>query len=435
MISRFDGGIEIVTGAAIRELIGVLGNTNEAYIDRKGGDCFAPMDFAIVVGWKALIRPLLHSVDCDLLKLVHLSNRFRMMPVAKLFGKGDIVGSTSEITVVINQSSGKMVEVCATIASDDGEPIMQVTSQFFYRGVYTDYKNTFQHKDEGKFKVHLKTPKHVAVLKSKEWFMLEKEDVELLGSSVVFKLHTSTKSSDQANLSSVKTVGIVELELPSKEIVRIASVDYVAGPSLGNPVLDYLNRSGTLLDQPIYLEQPIPLQRGNERTPLIINAPASNENYARISGDYNPVHVSRVFSEYVQLPGTITHGMFTGGAVRTLIEWATEDDGSRMRDFNVNFVGMVLPGDAIQVQLHHIGMIDGCKIIKIEAVKADTEEKVLTGEAIMEQPASAYIFMGQGSQEQGMGMDLYERSPIAKEVWDRADKHFLNTFGKSSQVI
>ena len=428
--SRFDGGMEIVTGAAIRELTGVLGNTNEAYIDRRGKDCLAPMDFAIVVGWKALIKPLLHSVDCDLLKLVHLSNRFRMMPGAKLFKKGDIVNTTSEITAVVNQSSGKTVEVCATIAGDDGKPIMQVTSQFFYRGTYTDHKNTFQRKDDGSFKVQLKTPKEVAVIKSKEWFVLEKEDAELLGNSVVFKIQTFTKFRDQAAFSSVRTEGIVELEVPSKETVQVASVDYFAGPSLGNPVLDYLNRTGTKLDLPVRFEHPIPLQRGSARTPLIIKAPASNEDYARISGDYNPVHVSRTLAEYVKLPGTITHGMFTSGAVRTLIEWATEDDGSYMRDYNVNFVGMVLPGDKIQVQLHHTGMIDGCKIISIEAVKADTEEKVLTGEAIMEQPVSAYVFTGQGSQEQGMGMDLYERSTVAKEVWDRADKHLLNTFGK-----
>ena len=34
------------------------------------------------------------------------------------------------------------------------------------------------------------------------------------------------------------------------------------------------------------------------------------------------------------------------------------------------------------------------------------------------------------SQEQGMGMDLYDSSPIAKEVWDRADKYLMDTYGK-----
>ena len=93
---------------------------------------------------------------------------------------------------------------------------------------------------------------------------------------------------------------------------------------------------------------------------------------------------------------------------------------------------MVLPDDTIEVKLQHVGMISGRKIIKVEAVKAEDEEKVLLGEAEVEQPVSAYIFTGQGSQEQGMGMDLYASSPVAKEIWDRADKHFLDNYGKST---
>ena len=430
MTARFDGGITTVSGASIRDLARVLGNTNEAYADRRGRDPLAPMDFAIVLGWKALIKPLLHSVDGDLLKLVHLSNRFRMMPGAKPFKKGDILSTTSEIVAVINQDSGRVIEVCGTITRDDGRAVMQVTSQFLYRGVYTDYENTFQRKTETPFKVHLETPKHVAILRSKKWFKLENAETELLGRSVIFKLQTSAEFSDKAIFSSIRTFGFVELELSTKEVVRIASVNYVAGPSHSNPVLDYLHRAGIALDQPVYFEHPIPLQRGNARTPLTINSPSSNEEYARVSGDYNPVHVSRVFSEFVRLPGTITHGMFTSGAVRSLVEWVTEDDASRMRDFHVKFVGMVLPGDKLEVHLDHVGMANGCNIIQIEAIKVDTEEKVLLGEAIVEQPVSAYIFTGQGSQEQGMGMDLYARSSVAREVWDRADKHFLDIFGK-----
>ena len=35
-----------------------------------------------------------------------------------------------------------------------------------------------------------------------------------------------------------------------------------------------------------------------------------------------------------------------------------------MRRFDVSFVGMVLPNTEIEVQMEHIGMIDGCKIIR-----------------------------------------------------------------------
>ncbi|KAI2628007.1 fatty acid synthase beta subunit [Hypomontagnella submonticulosa] len=436
-IKRWDGGNAVVSATAIREFARAVGNTAEAYIERPGRDLLAPMDYAIIVGWKALMEPLFDAVDGDLLKLVHLSNRFRMLPGATPFKKGDALSTTSEVTSIVNQDSGQMVEVCGTIARANGKPVMQVTSQFFYRGVFADFKKTFQRKAETPVRVQLKTAKDVAVLKAKKWLKLERADADdlLLGRSVVFKLHTSTRFSDKVVFASVETIGTVEVEIPTtKELVRVATVDYTSdGPSRGNPVMEYLARSGAKLDQPVYFKHPIPIQNNHSKTPLEIEAPVSNENYARVSGDFNPVHVSRVFSQYVNLPGTITHGMYTSGAVRSLVEtWATENQAHRMRDYNVKFTGMVLPGDRLEVQLHHVGMVAGDMIIQIEVVKSDeSREKVLTGEAIIEQPTSAYVFTGQGSQEKGMGQELYEKSAVARDVWDRADKHFLDTFGFS----
>jgi fatty acid synthase subunit beta len=80
-------------------------------------------------------------------------------------------------------------------------------------------------------------------------------------------------------------------------------------------------------------------------------------------------------------------------------------------------------------------MVSGRKIIKIEVSNKETEDKVLLGEAEVEQPTTSYVFTGQGSQEQGMGMDLYNSSPVAKEVWDRADKHFMDNYGTSVSLV
>ena len=389
------------------------------------------MDFAIVAGWKAITKPIFpRKIDGDLLKLVHLSNGFRMLPGATPIKKGDVLDTSAEVNAVINQESGKMVEVCGTITRE-GKPIMEVTSQFLYRGQYFDYENTFQRKMETPMQVHISSSKEVAILQSKEWFKLEDTDIDLIDQTLVFKLQTLVRFKNKDVFSSVETQGKVEIELPTKEIIQIASVEYEAGTSYGNPVLDYLERNGSGLDLPVNFENPIPL---NGKTPLVLKAPSSNETYARVSGDYNPIHVSRVFSKYTNLPGTITHGMYSSAAVRSLVEtWAAENNIGRVRSYHASLVGMVLPNDTLEVKLQHVGMISGRKIIKIEVSKKDEEgeeEKVLLCEAEVEQPVSAYVFTGQGSQEQGMGMELYNSSAVAKEVWDRADKHFMDNYGK-----
>lgn len=428
----FDGGRTTVTSQAIADFVHAVGNTGEAFVDRPNKEVFAPMDFAIVVGWKAITKPIFPRViDGDLLKLVHLSNSFRMIPGAEPLKVGDVLDTTAQINAAINQDAGKMVEVCGTIKRK-GEPIMHVTSQFLYRGAYTDFENTFQRKDELPMQIHLASSQDIAVLQSKEWFRLDDDepDVELLGQTLTFRLQSLIRYKDKDVFGSVQTMGQVLLELPTKEVIQVASVEYEAGASHGNPVIDYLQRHGSAIEQPVNFENPIPLS--GKKTPLTLKAPASNEMYARVSGDYNPIHVSRVFSSYANLPGTITHGMYTSAAVRSLVEtWAAENNIGRVRSFHASLVGMVLPNDDLVVNLQHVGMVSGRKIIKVETSNQATEDKVLQGEAEVEQPVSAYVFTGQGSQEQGMGMDLYNSSPVAQEVWDRADHHFIENYGFS----
>jgi fatty acid synthase subunit beta len=430
---KFDGGSATVTAEAINDFVHAVGNNGDAFVDRPDRAALAPMDFAIVVGWKAITKPIFpRLIDGDLLRLVHLSNGFRMIPGASPLKRDDVLDTTAQVNAVINQESGKMVEVCGTITRE-GKPVMEVTSQFLYRGDYTDFENTFQRKVETPMQLHLLSAKDVAILQSKEWFQMGENEVDLLNQTLTFRLHSLMKFKNKTVLREVQTYGEVLLELPSKEIVQIASVDYNAGDSHGNPVLDYLSRMGKPIDQPVIFENAIPL---HGKKPLLLKAPASNETYAQVSGDYNPIHVSRVFAEYAGLPGTITHGMYTSAAVRSLVEtWAAENQIGRVRGFHASLVGMVLPDNELEVKLSHTGMVSGRKIIKVEVINRDSEEKVLIGEAEVEQPSTAYVFTGQGSQEQGMGMELYATSPVAKEVWDRADKHFMDNYGMSISLI
>jgi len=54
-----------------------------------------------------------------------------------------------------------------------------------------------------------------------------------------------------------------------------------------------------------------------------------------------------------------------------------------------------------------------------------------SGSAEVSQPTTVYVFTGQGSQEPGMGIDLYNSSPAARAVWEGADAHLLAVYGFS----
>ena len=98
--------------------------------------------------------------------------------------------------------------------------------------------------------------------------------------------------------------------------------------------------------------------------------------------------------------------------------------------YDVSFVGMVLPKDELKVKIKHIGMRNGNLVVSVETSN-QRDEKVLVGTAEVAQPTTVYVFTGQGSQEPGMGMDLYNSSPAARSVWEAADAHLTAVYGFS----
>ena len=419
------GGEVKVCANDILDFTHAIGNNCEDFVSRSGRKMLAPMDFAIVLGWRSIVKAIFpNSVDGDLLKLVHMSNGYKMLPGAKPIQEGDVIATSALVKSVVNQPTGKVVEVVGTLTRDN-KPVMEVSSKFFYRGTYQDFENTFERIVESPYKLIVKSPKDVAVLQSKEWFELNDETVDLLNKTLIFELETEVTYKDQNIYNTIATKGKICMELPTKELVQIGEINYSAGQSHGNPVIDYLSRNGSTLEEKVAFENEIPI------TVQETQSPSTNESYARVSGDLNPIHVSRHFAQYADLPGTITHGMFSSAAVRSLVEtWAADNVSSRVRGYQCDFTGMVLPNTVLTTTIKHVGMINGRKLIKFDT-KNEKDESVLTGEAEVEQPVSTFVFTGQGSQEQGMGMDLYAKSDVARQVWDRADNHFKKTYGFS----
>jgi fatty acid synthase subunit beta len=122
--------------------------------------------------------------------------------------------------------------------------------------------------------------------------------------------------------------------------------------------------------------------------------------------------------------------MHVSAVVRRIVEWAVGDtDRSRFKGWQVNFENMVRHNDLLRVELQHIAMEEGRMIFKVQAFNDKTGDKVVEAEAEIEQERTGYVFCGQGSQEQGMGMSLYATRPEAKELWDRGETYLREHYG------
>ncbi|KAJ7745730.1 fatty acid synthase [Mycena metata] len=391
----------------------------------------APMDFAIVTGWQAIMKSIFpSSIDGDLLKLVHLSNGFRMVDGAKPLQVGDVCKAEANIVSVINTDAGKVVKVKGHVFRAD-KPVIEVISAFLYRGRFTDYQNTFETTEEPDYVVTLQSDAAVGVLQSKEWFEWIDESKPLLaGTSLIFRVKSQVSFKDKTSYREVSVTGEIFVRNQLKALVLVGSVDFQQDDSRGNPVVAYIQRHGTAqgLATPLANEG---YTLTNASGATIFNAPLTNEPYSKISGDFNPIHINPYFSCYAALPATITHGLWSSAATRRYVEnVVAKGHPDRVLAYNVSFVGMVLPGDELNVKIKHVGMRDGNIVVNIVTSNA-RGEKVLEGSAEVSQPTTVYVFTGQGSQEAGMGMDLYNSSPAARAVWDGADAHLLAVYGFS----
>lgn len=259
------------------------------------------------------------AVDGDLLRLVHLSNGFRMIPGARVLQVGDACHAEATVTSVTNSDSGKTVKVKGVVLRD-GKPVIEVTSAFLYRGRFTDHAKTFELVDETDYAVELKTEAQVGVLQSKEWFLWDDSSKPpCAGTSLVFKTQSQLTYKGKSTFSAVIVTGAAFIKNQLKELIKVATVDSNVEDAHGNVVLSYLKRHGQPLGLPTLFESGGYTLTSTDQ-PAKFTSPLTNEPYSKVSGDFNPIHVNPYFSDYASLPGTITHGLWSSAATRKYVE-------------------------------------------------------------------------------------------------------------------
>jgi len=114
------------------------------------------------------------------------------------------------------------------------------------------------------------------------------------------------------------------------------------------------------------------------------------ETFARISGDYNPLHLEKDFADRTIFKGRIAHGMLVAGLISAAL---SKFDGVVVYlSQSLSFLKPVRAGDRIEATVEVVEKIEGRRRLRLRTVcKNQKGEVIIDGEAkvkIMEAASS-----------------------------------------------
>jgi acyl dehydratase len=103
--------------------------------------------------------------------------------------------------------------------------------------------------------------------------------------------------------------------------------------------------------------------------------------FAKITGDFNPVHMDEAAAAKSRFGGRIAHGMLSGGLVSAAIANKLPGEGSIYLAQTMRFTAPVRIGDTITVYLTVLELLSKKRVRLATVCKNQNGETVLDGEA------------------------------------------------------
>ncbi|KAJ2599136.1 fatty acid synthase alpha subunit Lsd1 [Coemansia sp. RSA 1721] len=347
----------------------------------------------------------------------------------------DVIRSNARVTESLLTKTGTTQAVVLVDCFNDEQQLATITFTYEFAQPPVNGKPFvgFRHCDEPEYLITMRSADDVAVLESKPWFRYNGQHRPKLvtGDRLYFNLQSSYKLRTDGLFACAETTGPVYLRKGVHERELIGQVSYHDTNTQGNPVIGYLRKMVDDADpdyanpiKPVDIPEHCPLAGGEypvTQQPITLVAPLTLDGLG-LSTD----------NRYLALmtAQTTIPLHWCSAMVRALIEQhVAESCPERVIRYTSEFLHGVYPGDHIQVQLDHVAMCDGNLVIRGHA--SVNSVSVFRCMAIVAAPPTMYVFTGQGSQEQNMGMDLYKRSKVAQQIYDRVENHMRESFGFS----
>jgi 3-hydroxybutyryl-CoA dehydratase len=121
---------------------------------------------------------------------------------------------------------------------------------------------------------------------------------------------------------------------------------------------------------------------GEEATLTKIITDEEIETFARISGDYNPIHVNDDYAKGTMFGGRIAHGMLVAGLISAVLGSKLPGPGSIYMNQELRFLAPVRPGERITARAQVTDWDETKGRVKLSTEVTNQEgEVVISGEA------------------------------------------------------
>jgi 3-hydroxybutyryl-CoA dehydratase len=129
------------------------------------------------------------------------------------------------------------------------------------------------------------------------------------------------------------------------------------------------------------------LQVGDTATRRFAVTPATVADFARVSGDDNPVHLDEAFARTTRFGGTIAHGMLVASFISTTLAKDLPGPGTIYLSQSLKFTRPVRVGDTVTVHLEVLEIVPERSRVRLATTcRTDGGETVIDGEALVMAP-------------------------------------------------